>query len=293
MVDEYRVVPFLQRHRLRERLRRLREASGLTQTEVADWMDWSVSKVIRIESGATGVSVTDVRALLHRYGVTDASVVEELLSIARAARGRSWVDRYKGVVPQARLSAIAYESSASLIRGFDPQLVPVLLQTEEYAWEALRAALPPEEAETRVHMELQLLTERQERAFQDDGPEMHFIVDEAVLARAVGGPGVMQRQLAQLTELAGHPNVSLRVVPFRLGLYQHLTTRYTIYELPNPEDGPALFCEAPAEDPLGCHGLPADESITSHLESFFGIESQIPTADTPTLIDTHTKQTTG
>ncbi|MER5384235.1 helix-turn-helix transcriptional regulator [Streptomyces sp. NPDC002688] len=271
--------PDLQRRRLREQLRRLRESKRLTQRAVAEQLDWSPSKIIRIESGTTSISITDLRALLQLYGLEDATTVETLSSMARAAKERPWWDRYRVSAPPAFLVAIAYESAASVIRNFEPNVVPNLLQTEEYAREVLRWTSSPENVEAQA----ELWIERQERLLQPAGPAMHFVVDEAVLTRTVGGPAVMQRQLARLKELADHPNIRLRVVPFQLGLHRHFATPYVIYEFADPDDDLALYVESQAPHHGGGlfkeGGDYSDEgSARRYLESFYELELEAPSA---------------
>lgn len=278
------------RLRLRARLRYLRESSGKTQSEVADSMDWSLSKIIRIESGATGVSITDIRALLFLYSVRDTEEVDQLVAMARAAKQRSWLDRYKKLIPQTALQSIAYENSASLIRNFESNMVPALLQTEEYAFEALRWTSPPEWRGGRSDRLVELILERQERVFEPGGPHTHFIIDEAILARTVGSPGVMSRQLARLKELADHPNITLRVIPFTLGLYRHFATSYVIYEFSEPDHDLVLYRKAPhhtsrireLQDPT------SDDSAIRYLEDFYNLEVKLSASGGLALIDANT-----
>src|SRR4051794_595764 len=116
--------PALQRRKLRFELRRLREAAGFTQLSVATEMEWSLSKVIRIETGQVGVTITDLKALLQHYGVTDPQQSTELFAIARASRERPWWNRYKGSANPNFLLSLGYEGSATIVRNFEPILVP-------------------------------------------------------------------------------------------------------------------------------------------------------------------------
>lgn len=272
--------PALQRRRLREQLRRLRESQDLTQKAVAERLEWSHSKIIRIESGTVKVSITDLRALLDLYEVSDATQWAAMESMARAAKERPWWDAYKNNAPQAFVLSIAYENAASVIRNFEPDLVPGLLQTEEYAREVLRWTSPAEQVESRAALRL----ERQDRLFRPDGPEMHFIVDEAVLARTVDSPGVMRRQLTRLKELADHPKITLRVIPFRLGLYGYFTTSYVIYEFAEPDEDMALYLETQARhsDAIIVEGRDPDveDSVAHYLENFYRLEIIAPASGT-------------
>ena len=108
--------PTMQRGRLRAELRRARRDAGLTQEQVADAMEWSLSKVIRIEGGTVSVSITDLRALLGRYQITDPDEIDSLVKLARAARERSWANEYKEIISPQYLSYIEYENASSIIK---------------------------------------------------------------------------------------------------------------------------------------------------------------------------------
>src|SRR5574341_251305 len=201
--------PMVHRRRLRSELRRVREAAGFTQRDVARAMDWSLSKLIRIETGAVSITTNDLRALLTHYGINEPERVEGLIEVARASRERSWWSGYREVASQDYVTFLGYESSASVIRNFEPLLVPGLLQTEEYAREVIRAIQGEDHVDALVDLRMyrqQTLLER------DEPPSTHFILDEAVIRRSVGGPDVMRRQLRHLAQLAERPNITVRVV---------------------------------------------------------------------------------
>ena len=96
-------------------------------------MDWSLSKIIRIEAASSGISANDLKALLQLYGVKDPEQVDALLALARAARERSWWSAYRDIAPQSLLQLIEYESAAHVIRQFETMFIPGILQTEDYA----------------------------------------------------------------------------------------------------------------------------------------------------------------
>ena len=131
--------PAVARRRLRLALRKAREAKGLTQAQVAEALDWSLSKVNRIETGEVTVSTTDLHALLRLFEVTDAAQVDRLVADARASRRRGWWDepRYRQHLTPAMLQLFQFETEATTIRIFHPTLIPGLLQTRAYAEAAL------------------------------------------------------------------------------------------------------------------------------------------------------------
>lgn len=275
--------PALQRRKLRDQLRRLRESAGFTQRDVANEMEWSLSKLIRIESGRNGISITDLKALIAHYQVTDPDQVNRLVSMARAARERPWWDRYRDIANPAFLLSLGYEGAASIIRTFEPILVPGLLQTEEYAHEVLRLTTPPEQVEMRAELRF----ERQDRLLRPDGPQMHFILDENSITRVVGGPAVMRRQLKRLKELADHPQISLRVLPFTAGLYRHFRTSYVLFEFEDPEEDVVLFIERPNQDAIVREGVDwaEDDASARFLEAFFDIEQLARKDAAPALLE--------
>jgi transcriptional regulator with XRE-family HTH domain len=275
--------PALQRRKLRDQLRRLRESAGFTQRDVANEMEWSLSKLIRIESGRNGISITDLKALIAHYQVTDPDHVNRLIAMARAARERPWWDRYWDIADPAFLLSLGYEGAASIIRTFEPVLVPGLLQTEEYAHEVLRLTSPPEQ----VDMRAELRFERQDRLLRPDGPQMHFILDENTVSRVVGGPAVMRRQVRRLKELADHPQISLRVLPFDAGLYRNFRTSYVLFEFADPEEDIVLYIERSNEEAIVREGVDwaEDDAPARFLETFFDIEQLARMDGTPVILE--------
>ncbi|MGW3415816.1 helix-turn-helix domain-containing protein [Streptomyces sp. NPDC000888] len=283
---EPEVDPVLQRRRLRERLRQLREARGLKQWQVAEALEWSNSKVIRIETGTVRVSITDFRALLQHYEVTDPALVTELTELARAARIQPWWDEYKKDAPRGFVLSLGYETNALRIRTFEPALVPGLLQTEEYALTVLELLGPPEKVASRAALRLK----RQERLFRDNGPDLHFIIDENAITRIVGNPSVMRRQLEHLQEMLDHSQVTLRFVPFGAGLYRHFRTSYVIFEFENPQAETVLYLEPPEEhDSIVREGQSQDWdseiSPQHYLTNFFTLEEIAKKEDAPGIIE--------
>jgi transcriptional regulator with XRE-family HTH domain len=240
--------PLVQRRRLRTELRRVRQASGLTQEQVAAEMDWSLSKIIRIEAASSGISATDLRALLVLYGVTDSEQVDSLLALARAARERSWWSAYRDVAPQSLLQLIEYETAAHVVRQFETTFIPGILQTEDYA----RAVIQNYHDERLGSDELRALVElrvRREDLFHgDNAPSFLFIVDEAAVRRLVGGSPVMRRQLRRLIEVADKPNITVEVVPFSAGLHPGMKGPFEVIEFADPADSDIVYLESPRVD---------------------------------------------
>lgn len=242
--------PLLLRRRLRNELRAARLEMGLTQEQVAAAMEWSLSKMNRIEKAKTGISANDLRALLPLYGITARDRTEELLGLARGSRqGRS--RRYSDLAPVTLLELIDYESAASSISQFEPMGVPGILQTEEYALAVLRVFYGDRGPAERVPALVDLRTRRRDLLFRENAPAFSFVLDESVIRRLVGSPAVMRGQLTQLISLADLPNVTIRVMPFTAGPHPGMRGPFKVIE----------FDDAPGENVVFLEGLHNDAII--------------------------------
>lgn len=231
--------PEVKRRRLKAALRHEREAAGLSQKQVSEALDWSVSKIIRIETGAVGLSATDLRALLDLYKITDEKRQAELLALARGSRKQSWSE-YSDVYSVAARTLFGNEAAAKTIYKYEPTFIPGLLQTEEYARALLKGAGHSEgEIERLVKGRL----ERQELLDQDSQPQLEFILGEAAVSRPVGGHGVMLHQLERLKELAAHPGISLQILPFEAGAHPRMGEAFTILEFPDENLDDLVYLE--------------------------------------------------
>ncbi|MEE1939381.1 helix-turn-helix transcriptional regulator [Streptomyces sp. TRM 70361] len=261
--------PIFQRERLRDRLRKAREGANITQREVAEALDWSPSKIIRIENGSVGVSITDLRALLSHYGVADPEQVQELTSMARAAKQPPWWAPYRGVAKPEYLTYISYETSASVIRNFETNLVPGLLQTEEYAREVIGDADP---------LLLDLRLERQDRLMNSEGPEAFFILDETAVRRVVGNEKIMRHQLEKLLTANELPNVKIMVVPFTAGIYPQFRSPYVIFEFTDSSDELVAYLENPDGQVVFSEknpGYAGPKKPSDYLDAFWTVEKSI------------------
>src|SRR5947209_12098204 len=178
------VDPAVQRLKLRKELKRARDTADLRQSDVAKAMEWSQSKVIRIENGDVRVSISDLKALLNFYGVSDHEKVSELLALARSSRTPSFYDQYNSLVMPGFRDYLGYEASASVIRHFDPLLVAGLLQTEQYARSVFAGMsnMPPH----RANRLWKLRQQRQISVNRENPPEMLYVLDEGTLMRITG-----------------------------------------------------------------------------------------------------------
>jgi transcriptional regulator with XRE-family HTH domain len=230
--------PTARRRRLAMELRTLRERSGLTIDQVAARLECSASKISRTENAQVTATARDVRYLLEIYGVTGAKA-DELVQIAREARQKGWWHPYGF---QHTGQFVGLESDASSIKQYEALLVPGLMQTRDYARAVMRAARPdfaPEEIERRVDLRMQ----RQGLLTCDGAPESWFVIDEAVLLRAVGGGGVMREQLLRMAEIADYTNVTIQVLPFDAGEHAGLDGAFVVLAFPEPEDPQIVYLD--------------------------------------------------
>jgi transcriptional regulator with XRE-family HTH domain len=237
VVNQHRS-PTIRRRRLGVELRRHREAMGVTIDVVADRLGCSTSKVSRIETGHTSVTPSDVRNILDIYGVAE-SIKAELVQIAREARQKGWWHPYSAVLTGAY---VGLETAARSIRSYEQQVVPGLLQSEEYAIAMIRAArldYPAEEIARRVRVRM----ERQALLIQDDPIDLRVVLDEAVLSRPVGGDAVMRDQLARLADAARLPNVTLQILPFEAGAHAGMDGTFVILEFEEEGDADVVFID--------------------------------------------------
>ncbi|MCC2280287.1 helix-turn-helix transcriptional regulator [Streptomyces sp. ET3-23] len=256
-----------------------RTKAGLTQLEVAARMDWSPSKLIRIEAGQVGVSRNDLLALLTTYGVTGQDKIEYILELARASRRMPYRE-YRGLFDRSTMDLLEYEMAASIVRSVQPLLIPGILQTEEYQ-RALASTYSPDTSGEELDRLVEAQQQRQELLERDDRPEFFYILDEAAIRRWVGGPRVMKAQLQHLKELGSRPGISIQIAPFRLGAHAGLRGSFVLLEFEAEMDD-ILYLE----NPLGEAAFSDDVSRTSQfLEDFWKLERLVPREDLPRLVD--------
>lgn len=237
--------PTVRRRRIAAELRRLREDAGLTHEDVAARLGWHRSKLVRIEGAQfVRLSVTDLRALLDLYGVTGQDERDALETMARQARERGWWYSYSDVLPNPHATYIGLEAEASSIRTFQAQLVPALLQTEDYSRavvQATRMTTRDNDEARRFH---ELLTARQELLARQPPVKLWTVLDQAVLRRQVGGPAVMGAQLEHLAEAADLPHVTVQILPEEAGEHASMEGSFTILAFPEAADPEVVYLDA-------------------------------------------------
>ncbi|MFC4060889.1 helix-turn-helix domain-containing protein [Planomonospora corallina] len=236
------ISPTARRRRLGIELRRLREAAGLNGTEVAAALGWSGTKVSRIETGRVSVHHGDVGDLLDHYKVTDDALRRELIALARESRQKGWWHRHRDTMKAGFDSYIGLEADAAVIRTYEAQVIPGLLQTEAYARAVIEATATRPSA-GHVEKKIDIRLARQRLLTADDPVRLHAVLDEAVLVREAGGPETMREQLVSLLQRSELPNVTIQVLPFRGGAHPAMDGPFIILEFPDPVDPDLVYLE--------------------------------------------------
>jgi transcriptional regulator with XRE-family HTH domain len=213
-------LPAVARRRLKLALRKAREDKGLTQSQVADAMEWSLSKVMRIESGEVSIALNDLRPLLAHLDIVDEAVVEDLTQAARVSRRRKeeWFDepRFRDHMTPAMRQLVQYETDATTLRHYCASVVPGWLQIPSYARTILEGwshELPDEEIAVRMEARAK---QREAMLSRKKPPKAMLLLDESVSLRRIGGASVLANQLDDLLRQVKAGRLTIRVVPFLL-----------------------------------------------------------------------------
>jgi transcriptional regulator with XRE-family HTH domain len=255
--------PTVRRRRLGSELRRLREARSIKLEEVAEQLGVAASTLSRIETGKAPTRTAYLRTMLDIYGVTDPTQRQVLVEIAREGHRKGWWAAWERLLPTGFDVYVGLEAEASSLRAFESLVVHGLLQTEEYARSVMttvRRKLTPEEIEASVALRMQ----RQDAIVRAEPLDLWLIIDEAVIRRTMGPPGLMRRQLMHLAEASLWPNVTLQVLPFCSGPHPSLNGPFTIIEFPERFDPDVVYAE-------GVHGhayLERERDVRSCAEAF-------------------------
>ncbi len=233
--------PTVQRLVLGGQLHRLREARGISADRAAEAIRGSHSKISRMEHGRVGFKERDVADLLTLYGVTDAEERAALLNLAREANTPGWWHAYSDILPAWAEPYVGLEAAASVIRTYQIQFVPGLLQTEGYARALIRQGSASTEQEIARRGELR--ASRQEVLRRPDAPQLWAVVDEGALRRPVGSRAIIREQLGHLIEMAGHPAVTLQIMPFSGGAHPAMGGPFTILRFAEPDLADVVYIE--------------------------------------------------
>jgi len=223
-------------------LRRLREAQGVSREEAGWEIRASESKISRMELGRVSFKERDIEDLLTLYDVTDEEERARLLELARQANTPGWWHRYGDVLPSWFHSYLGLEAAASMIRTYEVQFIPGLLQSSEYARAVVllqHSGARPEEIDRRVNLRMT----RQKILTREEPAQLWAVVDEAALTRPMGGPKVMRGQIETLFELIEMPNVRVQIIPFEAGGHAAAGGAFTILRFADPELPDVVYVE--------------------------------------------------
>lgn len=223
-------------------LRRLRESRDITRDQAGYTIRASGSKISRMELGRVGFKERDVADLLTLYSVTDEAERAALLDLAAKANSPGWWHQYHDLLPSWFQVYVGLEDAATLIRTYEVQFIPGLLQTEDYAGAVMsvgRAGADAAELERRVR----LRTDRQKLLTRQGGPRLWAVVDETALRRLIGGPDVMRAQLEHLLDVLKLPNITLQIMLFRTGGHAAEGGPFTLLRFPEPDLPDVIYVE--------------------------------------------------
>ncbi|WP_116246269.1 helix-turn-helix transcriptional regulator [Nocardiopsis sp. FIRDI 009] len=234
--------PTVLRILLGSQLRRLRQAKGISRHDAGYAIRASHAKISRMELGQVSFKPRDVDDLLKLYGVDDAGEREALLGLISSANAQGWWHQYGDVLPQWFGVYIGLEEAASVIRTFEVQFVPGLLQSEDYARAVIRlsrTATSDDDVTNRVSMRMH----RQRRFVEPDAPRLWAVIDEAALHRPYGGADVMRGQIEHLIEMTRRPNITIQVATFAMGGHAAAGGPFSILRFPTPQLPDVVYLE--------------------------------------------------
>ena len=233
--------PTIRRRRLGAELRRMRETAKLSLEQVAQHLECHRATISRLELGRSALRSRDLRQLLALYGITDQDRVDAYVALARTGLQRGWWQEYQDTLPPTYTDYIALESDATYLRVFQPLLLPGLLQTDAYA-RAITGTLPTRMTDTELDLYVRVRSER--RSVIDSGRTRFCgIVSEAALRTPVGGPDTMEDQLRHLLKVTQLSNVSLQVLPFRMGEHAGLHGPFVLMSFPLEHESDIVYLE--------------------------------------------------
>lgn len=218
-------------------LRQLRTDADKSRKDAAEWLEITDPTMSKIELGKQAIKGPNVRLLCQLYEV-EAGTLDYLLRLAGEANQRGWWAAYRDTLPEWARQLVGLESDAADLWNYEAEFVPGLLQTPGYIEAITRASRPDVSAENLAR-HVKLRRERQEQLDSGAPPRLHFFLNEAIVRRTVGGPGVMREQLGHLLAASKWDHATLRVVPFAAGAFAAMAGSFVMMQFPE-EDSPAF-----------------------------------------------------
>jgi transcriptional regulator with XRE-family HTH domain len=195
------------------KLRQLRNERKITQITVARAINVSKSLIASFEQGRLIPQYETVDRLDTFYGTGDTLSRMSADAVAERERQR---DRRQRQLPVFD-SWADLEASATMLRSFQPLLIPGLLQTEGYALATLESSVTLDP--TDIHRHVTDRMARQEILNSPKPPRFMAVIDQTALRRKVGTPLIMRDQCDALLKACLRPHVSIQMVPEDAGAY--------------------------------------------------------------------------
>lgn len=280
--------PTIQRISLGARLRALREAAGISREDAGYHIRGSAPKISRMELGRVGFKERDIIDLLAFYGNKDSKLESELLELARQANTQGWWHRYADHYANWFQNYLGLEAAASIIRTYELQFIPGLLQTADYARAVIRLgskSLSAEQMEERVNLRM-----RRQQVLEREKPlRLWAVLDEAVLRRPVGAPEVMRAQIQALIEAADKPTVTMQVLPYAVGGHAATGGAFSILRFEDQQVSDIVYIE----HLTSALYLDRDDDIDQYIEAMDNLSHQAyPPARTIATLQTILKEMT-
>jgi hypothetical protein len=238
----HRAGPTVLRMVVGAQLRRLREASGISAGDAGYSIRATHSKISRMELGRVSFRERDIADLLTMYGVLDEQERSAFLSLAREANIPGWWHDSADLLPGWFEAYLGLEEAASVIRNYEVQFVPGLLQTAGYARAVILLGYR-DAADEEIERRTALRMKRQQLLTRPDGPHLWAVVDEAALRRPLGGPEVMRGQIDHLIEAAARPGITIQVIPFQAGGHSAAGGPFSMLRFPEPDLPDVVYLE--------------------------------------------------
>ncbi|MEC3954368.1 helix-turn-helix transcriptional regulator [Nocardia sp. CDC153] len=249
-----RTVLTVRLRRLAAMLHEMRESAGLSKEVVSAKTGINVTTLYRIETAQARPQRRTLTAMLDLYGIGEpqrSDALQLLVDALRPGMARSFED----AVSEVYGAYINFEAEALSARFFQSTYVPGLLQTEAYA-NAVYQTTMPKVSDQVIEQRIRARQERAKVLTKDDPLELWVVLDEAVIRRLVGGPGVMGQQFSLLLEHTEKRNVILQILPFDAGAHPGMLGSFTLLDFPDPADPELVYVE----------GIASDELIEGHPE---------------------------
>ncbi|MGW7051413.1 helix-turn-helix domain-containing protein [Streptomyces sp. NPDC054887] len=272
-MSEPRSAPTVGQVVLGKRLLDLRERAGLSREEAARVLRVTPATIRRMETAEVALKIPYVQLLLQAYGHRPEDI-DAFVELAEEANRPGWWQRFHGVLPDWFSMYVSLEGAASLIRAYEPQFVPGLLQTESYARAILRGGAVGGAGADAVERHVALRMERQSLLTRPDAPRLWVVMDETVLRRPVGSPDVRGEQIDRLLEAAERPNITLQIAEFATGHHPGTYGPFVLFRFAMPELPDMVY----SEYLTGAVYLDSRPEVAAHLEVMDRMAAQAATA---------------